>query len=111
MTDTPEPSPCPVCAGLSRPDHPLGVLAGWAHATTCLHLRHQDGQTMADVETLSRSRRSTLTRPATATELTLLAAAGYVWPATGALQTHVRARPYARAWPAATHVPPEEEPA
>lgn len=67
--------------------HPLGELM-WRHTIDCPLRAHEDSRQMADADLL-RARR-TAQRPATATERTLLAAAGHVL-GDAELVTHVEA--------------------
>lgn len=94
------PAPrCPECGGKQLLNHPAGLLV-FAHDTMggCILQDREDSRAVAD-----KDRGAGFERPATDTERTLLAAAGYALPADGVtvvgwLSPGLRRR----TWPAAT---------
>ena len=75
--------PCPSCAGPRLAHHPAGPV--WRHAVQCVLLRAEDATRAADHERLTSQPRQIggahpFTRPTTAAERTLMAAAGHPVP-------------------------------
>lgn len=70
---------CPSCGGLPIPNHPEGILAIDHSPTLCALRTFEDATKAADADRYWTAFR----RPATPTELVLLAAVGYAVPATG----------------------------
>jgi len=65
---------CPSCDGERMVRHPAGFV--WLHAMRCPLLAAEDATKAADHERMQRRARTSWARPATATELALLAACG-----------------------------------
>lgn len=95
---------CPSCGGLQMVGHPAGLLA-WRHTMTCLLRTHEDARHIADLDLLTWG--TYHWRAATATEQTLLTAAGHDLDPSAALVTalhRLTTGVIQRAWPALTPV-------
>lgn len=68
---------CPECGGVRLPNHPAGPLV-YSHVPTCSLGAAEDATKVADVDALGCVGDVALTRPTTATESVLMAAAAGV---------------------------------